>query len=57
MSWLRKHAKEAEAVLASLHLVVNHEAAKNLPKDDPVRVEARNALAGLIVALVIKLLD
>jgi len=57
MSWLKKHAKEAEAVLGTLHLVVNHEAAKQLPKDDPVRLEAKNALAALIVSLVLKLLD
>lgn len=57
MSWLKKHAKEAEAVVRTLALVVNHEAAKNLPKDDPARQEARNALAALIVSLVVKLLD
>lgn len=57
MSWLKKHSKEANAVLGGLALVVNHEAAKALPKDDPIRLEARNALAALIVALVVKLLD
>lgn len=57
MSWLKKHAKEADAVLNGLAIVVKHEASKNLPKDDPIRLEARGALASLILALVGRLLD